>query len=451
MVSRWVWFFFPVLVFSASAQEVNRQALIVKLKEPVPRWAAADRLFSDLMLAGNATELETVVPAFSESSDWMATSSFPADQYYVVYVRRGHSVEKMEANLRQLPGVESVEPDYALSDPSIATAAMTTLNDPQLKVAWYLSELKVPDAWEFSHGENISVADVESGFDVEHPDLRHNFDLDNSHDYDPDTDNPNKVNDNDQTHGTPVCGLIGAEGNNESYGAGIAYRAKLIGSQMANSMKVQSKESLWTVITAKAILGSIERGASVILVEKQLPSLMATVERVPIIRDAILAAIDKGTPVIIPAGNFSQELKKEALLTDSGSIVVGATSEKGEICPFSNFGVRVNVFAPGENIYSVQEHESETFDFGGTSSAAAMVAGVTALLRSIDPKLSPKELRNIMVATGKAVKEEAGMNWFSVLPNLMQPQTTAPLGKLPNKAVLIQAGPAARYVFDHRS
>src|SRR5437660_9110285 len=109
---------------------------------------------------------------------------------------------------------------------------------------------------------------------------------------------------------------------------------------MANTTKSQSKESLWTVNGARAILGSVERGANVILVEKQVPSLMSSVERVPIIRDAIKAAIAAGIPVIIPAGNFGLELKKEAALDDSGSIIVGATKQEGGICSFSNYGSR---------------------------------------------------------------------------------------------------------------
>ncbi|MEZ4750626.1 MAG: S8 family serine peptidase [Bdellovibrionota bacterium] len=141
-----------------------------------------------------------------------------------------------------------------------------------------------------------------------------------------------------------------------------------------------------------------------VLIEKQLPSTLSSVEQSKVIYEAIKAAVAKGVPVVVPAGNFGNELEVEASQDDSGSIFVGATTTTDKPASFSDYGVRVNVAAPGESVYSTQEGESETFSFGGTSSASAITAGVTALVRAANPDLSPKEIRKILMETGTPIE-----------------------------------------------
>jgi len=373
--------------------------LVVKMKPQRGPWEA-NTTRDELARGAGHADVIAVAPLFRQDFFARASRHFPTSAYFAVRLKKGSDLEKVRLAFSGLGTVESAQPDYELGDPTIELPS-----DPKVTDQWYLDDLKVKAAWEVTRGEGVSVADVESGFDTAHPDLVGQFDLARTFDYDPQTDNPAKVNDNKMSHGTPVCGIIAARAN-DIFGVGIAHRAQLIGSQMANSWEAHTKESLWTVNTAKAILGSIEKGASVILIEKQVPTLMSSVERIKVIYDAIAAATAAGIPVIVPAANFGQELKAEADLPDSGSIFVGASTRRGFKAGFSNYGSRVNVAAPGEGVYSVGENNGETTDFGGTSSASAIVAGITALVRAANADLTPRQIRDLLASTGKEVPSE---------------------------------------------
>jgi len=393
----WVLLVFPVMSSAFDATKVSPDVLIIKTRDAMNGWGGQD-LMNSFTVSKVSKQITSMKATFPKLRNWGGDQGFPANKYLTVRLSKGTDLKAAIAEIQKFHSVESVEPDYYLSDPSLLVP-----NDPKVKNQWYLQRLKVPQAWKITIGEGVFVADVESGFDTSHPDLVNQFDLDKSHDYDPETNDEDEVNDNKRSHGTPVMGLIAAEGNNGLFGVGIAYGATLIGSQMANSMKVHSTESLWTVNSAKAILGSVERGANVVLIEKQLPSLLSSIERSKVIYDAIKAAVDRGVPVVVPAGNFYKELKEEAKLEDSGSIFVGATTTSDTPASFSNFGERLDVSAPGQSIYSIQQNKGETSSFGGTSSAAAITAGVVALVRAANPKLKPREIRALLKETGKKV------------------------------------------------
>lgn len=72
------------------------------------------------------------------------------------------------------------------------------------------------------------------------------------------------------------------------------------------------------------------------------------------------------------------------------------------LASFSNYGaVNVDVFAPGDEIYSTMPDNSYDFQ-GGTSMAAPAVAGVAALIRSYYPKLTASQVKHIIMESGLA-------------------------------------------------
>ena len=84
-------------------------------------------------------------------------------------------------------------------------------------------------------------------------------------------------------------------------------------------------------------------------------------------------------------------------------ITVGALSSSygsEMVASFSNYGKqRVDVFAPGAEIYSTMPNGEYEFQ-GGTSMAAPAVAGVAALIRSFHPDLSASQVKNIIMQSG---------------------------------------------------
>lgn len=94
------------------------------------------------------------------------------------------------------------------------------------------------------------------------------------------------------------------------------------------------------------------------------------------------------------AGNDQQYIVGD---NDLDSIIfVGATLPDDTRAGFSNFGPLVDLWAPGNEIAAPAEGGGWTPSFRGTSAAAPIVAGVAALIWSVDPELSPDEVEAIL-------------------------------------------------------
>ncbi|MEK7122837.1 MAG: S8 family serine peptidase, partial [Patescibacteria group bacterium] len=91
---------------------------------------------------------------------------------------------------------------------------------------------------------------------------------------------------------------------------------------------------------------------------------------------------------------------------EGGVIVVGATDTEGKRAQFSPYGSCIDVMAPGTNIFSthVVQYERVGFDtfygggWSGTSLATAMVTGTIALMRAVNPELTPEEIEALVYA-----------------------------------------------------
>jgi cell wall-associated protease len=90
-------------------------------------------------------------------------------------------------------------------------------------------------------------------------------------------------------------------------------------------------------------------------------------------------------------------------------IVVGATTQKADntlVASYSNYGKKnVDLFAPGDNIYTATYKDKYTTD-GGTSLAAPMVSGTAALLWLHYPKLTVQEVKQIILESGTSLDLE---------------------------------------------
>jgi subtilisin family serine protease len=136
--------------------------------------------------------------------------------------------------------------------------------------------------------------------------------------------------------------------------------------------------------------------------------------------DALKYAASKDVLFVLAAGNDGQDLddpnnpnfpndhkflKNQEFVNNV--ITVGAlSSEFGEnmVARFSNYGaMNVDVFAPGNDIYSTMPENEYEFQ-GGTSMAAPMVSGLAALIRSHYPQLSAPQVKQIIMESGLKVK-----------------------------------------------
>ena len=273
--------------------------------------------------------------------------------------------------------------------------------DPDLGDEWWLAALGVVQTWEMATGQGVTIADCDSGYHTEEPDLAPNLVLEERRDFS-DVSRPTVVTDGAFVfHGTAVAAIMA--GVRDGSGTnGIAYQAKVIPLQNYNydrSLDNSDKEEA----TARCVLHALRLPAvRVIVVENQTPT--GSSETFAGTRDAIRLAISSGITVVSAAGNNSLELKAEAN-DDSGSIIVGALRRNGRRSIFSNWGSRVTISAFGEGIRTLYGPGGQIETFGGTTAAAAQVAATVALMLDVNPTLTPQQVRSILIATRRLTTE----------------------------------------------
>ncbi|MEZ4809800.1 MAG: S8 family peptidase [Allomuricauda sp.] len=208
-----------------------------------------------------------------------------------------------------------------------------------------------------------------------------------------------------ESHGTHVAGIIAAERNNGKGMNGVANNVQIMSIRAVPNGDEYDKD------IALGLRYAVDNGAKIINCSFG-KSFSPHAEWV---YDAIKYAASHDVLIVHAAGNDGNNLDDPENPNypndhEFGSaefannvITVGAlTSSYGSkmVASFSNYGIQnVDVFAPGDDIYSTLPNN--TYDFqGGTSMAAPAVAGVAALIRSYYPQLSASQVKQILIQSG---------------------------------------------------
>ncbi len=110
---------------------------------------------------------------------------------------------------------------------------------------------------------------------------------------------------------------------------------------------------------------------------------------------AVLSAYRAGIIVIASSGNEGKRAEIDYPARFPQVIAVGATTRRGRIASFSNDGKQIDIYAPGENIYSTWL-QGKYRELSGTSMATSHVTGVVALMLSLKPDLKPLRIRMLL-------------------------------------------------------
>ncbi|WP_396591233.1 S8 family peptidase [Allomuricauda sp. R78024] len=212
-----------------------------------------------------------------------------------------------------------------------------------------------------------------------------------------------------ESHGTHVAGIIAAKRDNGKGVNGVAKNVKLMSVRAVPNGDEYDKD------IAMAIRYAVDNGAKIIncsFGKSYSPNAQW-------VYDAIQYAASRDVLIVHAAGNDGNNLdnpdnpnypndhKYGGSEFANNVITVGAlASSYGSkmVASFSNYGKQnVDVFAPGDGIYSTLPNN--TYDFqGGTSMAAPAVAGVAALIRSYHPQLSASQVKQIIIQSGLSSK-----------------------------------------------
>lgn len=208
-----------------------------------------------------------------------------------------------------------------------------------------------------------------------------------------------------QRHAMADVGILAAAHNAVGLD-GIAAKAAI---GLASSIRIKNGKYLHAVADAITAITQQSPGDAVLLVEEQAETLLqgmvqlTPVEQLAAVHTAIRAAVNIGIAVIEPAGNGGIDIDGLLSADDSGAIVVGACADDGQhpsrlagVLP-SNFGLRVDCFALGEFVETLDIGNSTRSDYGGTSAASAIIAGAAAVVLSVAAArgrtVTPVELR----------------------------------------------------------
>ncbi|MEN9245441.1 MAG: S8 family serine peptidase [Thermostichales cyanobacterium SRBZ-1_bins_19] len=311
-----------------------------------------------------------------------------------------------QQNLRQLLKQLNRDPWVEYAEPNVRYSISFVPNDERYPEQWNLEAIKMPAAWELGNGKGITVAVIDTGI-TRVSDLAQTA-FTEGYDFVDDDEDATDLH----GHGTHVAGTIAQSTNNRLGVAGVAYGATLM------PVRVLDANGAGTAVdVAEGIRFAADHGATVINMSLGSPS------PAQIIEEAVNYAHSKGVTIVAAAGNESSS-QAGFPARYPHVIAVSATGPSGEKAPYSNYGVGVDIAAPGgaktpehpewgilqQTINRRNPDQAEFAYFQGTSMASPHVAGVAALIQAQGVK-DPDQVEKILKQSATPVPNDR-LNYY---------------------------------------
>lgn len=402
---------------------------------------------SSLILKTNSSNLTALLTNFSTSTERtyffqdiqaikpLIPNHFVFSQYFIIEYPDSNSANQARMRWQNNPEILFVEQNHVRKLNYIP-------NDPDYNQQWYHKKIQSEPAWDITKGTNtIKIGVIDTGIDYTHPDLKTSIwintpeDINGNGIFDPkpisqggdldgiDQDNNGYVDDvigydfthqprfpfggdylfedpipfDDNGHGTLVTGIISAAHNDIGI-AGIAPNCKIVVLRAFSASGIGEDDDI-----ARAIIYAADNNIPI------LNFSFGDVYPSVLMHDVIQYAYQKNITMIASAGNgigddphypsnFSEVISVSA--SDFSS-----TTNTEFLWQFSGYGINVDLCAPGARIYTTAWYDSLSTNpsyygtFNGTSTAAPMVTGAVALLKSINNTLLPSQIRSILCSS----------------------------------------------------
>ncbi|MBO4773681.1 MAG: S8 family serine peptidase [Bacteroidales bacterium] len=203
-----------------------------------------------------------------------------------------------------------------------------------------------------------------------------------------------KIENGKKYHGIHVGGIIFAN-HNANRVAGISPGASLI--NISHDLKVKTIVNSWEL--GNAIILAVFQGARII--NNSWGDQGGEIEELKskYLEYAIDYAIDNNCVVVFAIGNKAPLMDYPATYRKE-ILTVGAISSNHTRASYSGYGDKLDVVAPGDNIYSTHNNNGYV-NMNGTSMAAPHVSGVAALVLSVNSNLTGQQVRDIIESTAQ--------------------------------------------------
>jgi subtilisin family serine protease len=317
-------------------------------------------------------------------------------------VRLSRHAEKV---LRKKDEILRIDEDIVIHALGEKAKSKKKRSQPPQELTWGIDRIEADLAWSKTGGSKIKVAILDTGIDLDHPDLRDNIKGDVN------MIKPRNSGDDDSGHGTHVAGVIAAVDN----------KIGVIGTGPEISLyavKVLDKKGDgWLSDLIDALDWCIDNEMQVINMCFGSPNDNQS------FHDAIIRVNLAGITQVASAGNNGEyDGLIEYPAKYPQTIAVSAVDRDGEFASFSSYGSMIDLTAPGVNIKSTYKKGSYKI-MSGTSMSAPHVTGVVALILKTkvkrydldgDKKWDPDEIKSKLRRSAEALgldpnKQGAGL------------------------------------------
>jgi hypothetical protein len=282
------------------------------------------------------------------------------------------SVETVRTELAAA-GVRSVHLNfrYVLQDQKSAPA--------EGDLAQYaLAKLRLPEAHALSRGANVTVAVIDSGIDLTHPELANaiaeSFDA-------------LGAKEGPHVHGTGIAGAIVSHARL----MGSAPKARILAIRAFGAAPSGAESTSFVIL--KSLDFAASHGAQIVNMSFAGP-------QDPLLERGIAAAATKGMVLVAAGGNAGPKSPPLYPAANPNVIAVSATDARDRLFPASNRGSHIAVSAPGVDIF-LPAPDGKYQMTSGTSFSAAYISGLAALMMERNPQLLPAEVRAILIKTAR--------------------------------------------------